>query len=372
MVNAQDEQWLQYHFSARAGEIVGNRRRPPSPKLTHDPPDGVELPEFKGEGQVFTRWSTPMARDGFLWIALDRSQTDGPLDCLFIDSNGNGHLDDETAVKPNRADRDYLYFGPVKVIFQDEEGPITYHFNFEGFKASPLITLSSGGWYEGEITVGSKKVPCTLVDYTVNGTFNDTSPNSWQCDRIRIGKKGEGDLIPVGEYIKIDGKLHRLEIARNGAYIKLTTADDVKHGSIRVPDEITEVTMNGENGLFTVRPKDGMGKLPVGKYRIGHWIIERIDEKGIAWVLKGNLPSDSAIFEVREGVQTGLSVGEPIISSLRTNKKSNYECTFYQETKGRQGESMKLTRNGDRPRAPKLHIKSQDGTYDRTLAFEYG
>jgi hypothetical protein len=369
---AQQEQRLQYKFAAKAGEIVGNNRRPPSPRLSSDPPKGVELPKFEGEGQVFTKWPTPMAKNGFLWIALDRSQTDGPLDRLFIDSNGNGHLDDEVAVKPNRIEESYLYFGPVEVILQGEDGPIAYHFNFEGLKSSPLITLSSGGWYEGEITAGSEKVFCTLIDFTVNGTFNDMSPNAWQCDRIRIGKKGEGDMLPVSEHIQIDGKVYRSEIAQSGGCIKLTTVGDVKYGSVKLPDEITEVATESVNGLFIVSQKDGVNKLPIGKHRIIHWIIEREDEKGVGWALKGNMPNDADIFEVSEGIQTVLSVGEPVISNLIITRKSNDEYSFDEDTKGPLGESLELTRNGVRSPAPKLHIKNQDGSYDRTFTFEYG
>ena len=35
-------------------------------------------------------------------------------------------------------------------------------------------------------------------------------------------------------------------------------------------------------------------------------------------------------------------------------------------------ERIELTRNGSQPRAPKLHIKSKDGSYDRSFNFEYG
>ena len=110
-VSAQDEQWLQYHSSREATQILdqtGSKRL----DLNTSQPDGLKLPQFKGQDQFFAKWHTPMVKDGFLWIALDRTHKQGPYDLLYIDSNGNGALDDEnveTAYGRKRARRRFPY-----------------------------------------------------------------------------------------------------------------------------------------------------------------------------------------------------------------------------------------------------------------------
>jgi len=372
-ISAQQEQWLQYHCSREAGQILGEVRSQRI-ELSTDQPAGVKLPQFKGQKQFFVKWSTPMVKSGFLWIALDRIHEQGPYDLLYIDSNGNGDLDDETVESSYRMDQRSAYFGPVKVIFEIEDGPVTYHLNFRTYQYGTEETrlyVSSGGWYEGDITVGEEKKHCVLFDYNVNGTFNDKLADAAECDRIRIGERGRQKTLFTGNYVMVDGILYRPEIARDGACIKLTKAEDAKFGSVRLPESITQLSVNGENGLFILKPEKAIASLPVGKYCVYDWIVERQDEKGTNWQLKGSGLSERDTFEISKDKQVELSIGEPIIATLDSSEREGTH-SFRQDMKGRAGERIELTRNGARPQAPKVRIKSADGTYDRTYSFQYG
>ncbi len=237
---AQQEQWLQYH-SEREAQLMGDGISMQILQVSAEKPSGVELPQFEGQNLFFIKWSTPMVKSGYLWISLDRTNKYGVHDLLYIDSNGNGHLNDEEPVKAYRKDQYSAYFGPAKVIFEIEDGPVSYHLNFRfyGREDYTRLYVSSGGWYEGDIMVGDAKKHCVLFDYNANGTFDDKSLEAGNCDRIRIGKMDPQDTRFVGNYIKIDGTLYRPEIARDGAFIKLTKAEDVKFGNIRLPESIT-------------------------------------------------------------------------------------------------------------------------------------
>jgi hypothetical protein len=366
---AQDEQWLQYHSEREAMQIVGEMTRS-NLRLTSDKPQGVELPDFKTEEPFFTSWSTPMVDSGKLWIAVDRSAEKGRWDQLYIDSNVNGHLNDETAIKAYRTEQYYTYFGPVKVVFEGEDGPLTYHLNFMFYESEETrrLYVSPGCWYEGDITVAGVKKYCMLIDYNGNGTFSDKSMNSSQCDRIRIGKKGTRDTGYVGNYIKIDDVLYHTEIARDGAYIKLSKADDVKFGSVRLPETITEFSAGGENGLFTFKPENAVGSLPVGKYRVNSWTIERKDEKGKRWELQGEYFSEKGDFEISEETEVSLEVGEPITGNLQVrfnDETENYE--FEKSIRGPLGEYVTLTRGGQRVSDLwKMHAKNKEGTFAKT------
>lgn len=369
---AQQEQWLQYH-SGREVSLIGDGMNLQELKLSTEKPSGVELPQFKGENQLFAKWSTPMVKSGHLWIALDQTHKRGLYDSLYIDSNGNDHLKDEIPVTSYRIDQYNAYFGSVKVVFEVEDGPVTYHLNlrFYSYDDDRRLYASSGGWYEGDITVSGAKKHCVLLDYNANGTFDDKSLNSTECDRIRISKQGGQDTRFVGNYIELDGVLYEPEIARDGAYIKLTKAKNVKFGNVRPPESITEFSVSGENGLFTFKPEKGSCSLPVGKYSINDWEIARKDDKGTKWKLCSSGFSKKFFFDIIEDEDIKLSIGEPIISTIEAENRSG-TYSFSHNLKGQLDEHIELTRNDTQPRAPKLLIKNKDGSYDRTFSFEYG
>jgi len=146
---------------------------------------------------------------------------------------------------------------------------------------------------------------------------------------------------------------------------------DVVYGSVSLPESISQFTAEGKNGFVNTELDKGIGKLPVGEYHSRLWRIEREDDQGNGWALTGQSFDNQGLFEVNESDQTKVDIGEPIIASV-DSRKSGSIYSFNQIIKGRLDEHIELTRNGARPRAPKLNIKNKDGSYNRTFSFEYG
>jgi hypothetical protein len=149
--------------------------------------------------------------------------------------------------------------------------------------------------------------------------------------------------------------------------------------TIKIQEGLTAVVINSSDETITVghtqeplqQRKPSLTGLPVGKYRIDYWTIERKDQEGNLWQLKGRLSGRKARFLVSESQPAAPAIGEPIISILSAAKyDSGYG--FGQYLKGRLGESIEITRNGERPDAPKLVINNQDGSYSETFDFKYG
>ena len=174
---AQEVQWLKYRRADDDTGPVIAREKPL--ELSSTRPQGVRMPEFEGDTQLFGRWYAPLAPDGYLWLALDRSGTSGLYDRLYIDSNGNGHLNDESVAFGVGMNVRSAHFGPLCVVFLTEHGLIAYHLRFIFFGQEEINTLSaySSGWREGTIAIGNKQTRCTLIDYNVNGVFNDKPRN---------------------------------------------------------------------------------------------------------------------------------------------------------------------------------------------------
>jgi len=196
---------------------------------------------------------------------------------------------------------------------------------------------------------------------------------SERSDRIRISTSNDAqDTRFVGTYIEINNKLYEPEIAPDGAYIKINEAQDVKYGTVKLSESVTELSAGGINGSFTVKPENGIGTLPIGKYQIENWTIRRDDDKGSRWELKGSQNELKGFFDVNEDFETALvEVGEPVITTVTASYRDG-SYSFNQQIKGRDGEGISLMRNGSRPQAPQLNIKNKDGTYDRTYSFSYG
>jgi hypothetical protein len=174
------------------------------------------------------------------------------------------------------------------------------------------------------------------------------------------------DIRSVGDYIEVDDMLYRLEIARDGAFIKLTKAKDVKFGNIKFPEAITEFTASGENGLFTRDMKNGVAKLPVGKYHIEYWEISRKDEKNKVWTMRGRSFGERGNFKITEDTETALEIGEPVTANLHVNLDgTNYE--FEKSIRGSLGEYVSLMSGGSDVRNLwKLSAKNTDGSFAKT------
>jgi len=366
-------QWLQYRSANEARQMIpdiGYQYVEPSSTK----PEGVKLPAFQSDRPLFRDWKTPMVAAGRIWMAFDRSNPTGEYDRLYLDANANGDLSDDPVQEPYGRQGSMFIFGPVKVVFAGPDGPITYHLSVE-LRGSPrqvYCLLRSACWYEGEITVGGVKKRCMLIDHNVNGTFNDKSRDYHQSDRIRLGEQSGYEGAAVGNYVEVDNKLYKLEIARDGGSLTLIDAHDVPYGPVRLADHITTVILSGENGSFIRKPENGVIKLPVGKYGVDSWTIARTDNAGARWEMRGMVSSGgSGGITVAADKEVSLPIGEPIYSMVKVTKNDSI-YTFEQKLQGRQGERVVLTRDRSRPPPPRLHLRSKDGAYDWSISSEYG
>lgn len=368
-VFAQKEQWLEYRTGP---EGRGYRYL----DVTTNPPPNVALPKFTAQ-PYFVRWTTPMDPSGGRWLCFDRVRKSGPYDRLYIDTKGDGRLDNKPPLSASRVDEYYAYFDPARMAFKGEDGPIIYHLllRFMKFERSDVRVLAeSGCYYSGMVDFGDKKRRLDLMDGNVNGAFNDSGSSSGDCDRVQVGEdRSEGRYL--GKLIEVDGKFHRIEVARDGAFIKLQKADDVVLGQIRVPETISQFVARGENGHFVRKPAKGELTLPVGKYRVYNWTIDRKDSRGSKWQLMGYNFNQEADFEVTAGQPAAVGVGEPVRMALRATEStnaSNNNITFNLDFTGPLGETIQILQGDQRPPGPKLALVALDGSYGSTNTFEFG
>jgi hypothetical protein len=370
---AQKEQWLDYHVN-REGRGYHYLT------LTTNPPPNLKLPKFNSP-PYFALWKTPLDPAG-RWLCLDRTKKSGLYDRVYIDTTGNGRLDDKTPVSAWRTDQYSANFEPARVVFKGEDGPITYHLvvRFMQYSGGDVnCYAASGGYYAGKVDIGGKKRQIEVIDGNVNGTFNDRAADMSDTDCVRL----EGDKMGEryqGKLLEVDGQFYQIEVARDGAFIKLQKAENVELGKVRVPETINEFVAFGPNGHFTRKPAKGEFTLPVGKYHIERWKIDRKDEKGAAWELSAYNFNESARFEVAAAKPVSLEVGEPMRAAMRIEepttrpgaRDASKQLTFNLTLEGRYGEYLQIMKGNQRPKGPRLTLTSLDGTYRYTNNFEFG
>ncbi len=150
--------------------------------------------------------------------------------------------------------------------------------------------------------------------------------------------------------LEVDGKLFNVEVARDGAFIKVQKpAENVTLGAVRVPANISEFAAFGANGYFVRKPTNGEFTLPAGQYRMFHWTINRKDQNGAAWTLSGHNFPDTANFEVAAGKTAALDIGEPVQAVLKADEQPDRQITFRLSFVGHQKEAIEMLRDGQRP-----------------------
>ena len=362
--SAQKAQWLQYH-TTRDGRGFQHL------DLTTVAPRDVALPKFNAR-PYFAHWSTPMDPKG-RWICFDRTRRSGPYDIAYLDSKGDGRLDDKTPLKANRIDQYYAYFDSARIVFKGEDGPVTYHLGFQFMKYDERNTrlyLRSDGYYEGMVDLGGKKKHIELIDANVNGTFNDRALEPSDCDCVAVDGDKVGERY-LGKLLEIGDQIYRIEVARDGAFVKVQKADDLVLGSVRIPEGISEFVAFGENGHFVRKAVKGEFKLPVGKYQVHSWTISRKDSRGASWQLTGEGSPDSPRFDVASDKPAVLDTGEPVRAVMRHDDATN-PVSFDLAFKGKLNETVAIRKGDQNPPGPKLVLASLDGTYRVTNTFEFG
>jgi len=402
---AQQAQRLQYRADGQLEKSLGvyaevRVRAEPSP------PAGVVLPKFAGTRPLFAKWITPRVPAGHLWLALDQSGKQGVYDRLYVDTNANGSLADETPVAAEQAaaandpnapvsygrklNQQTARFAAVKVLFPGKDGPIAYHLNIafrsrvqrivtwtQGVPDREVLVeelwLTAAGWHEGTVTVGGKTYTCRLADANVNGTFDDVSADESQADFILI----EGDALPLirkaGRYIQIGGALYHPHPARDGASISFAPAQNVPMGTLRLDVPQAQLTVGGENGLLYLNVAEGKVSAPAGKYRLTLWKIEKADGSGAAWRAEGSvIPNESSVLEVGAGKETPLAIGEPFVCKGVDTVQDRGTHSLSLRLRGRLDEPVYLYRDGGQAAPPQVRIANADKTYDQAFTTEYG
>jgi len=351
------------------------------------PPAGVSLPANAGIEPIFAKWETPLAKDGFVYLAATKKEENGLYESLFVDTNFDGNLADESPIAHAKIGAER--FVPVELVFPGHGTDLRYSIAVQvrrvDYLSSPprtvtTLVVSAACWYEGDVTLDGQTYRIALVDGNANGAFDDASMDPKEADLIAIGAGNRASVKErcVGKYIQVGGKVYHPKPARMGGAVEFLPPEPFATGTVRLTGEAATLTLAGENGELSFDLVEGRAAFPVGKWMPKSWTLSRKDVEGASWTLEAvDFPAKTA-FEVGDGRESVLDTGEPV--NARTGWAGYSEGVnggpvkpvYFFAIGGRIGEVVHATRDGKRPPAPVLHIRSADGAYDESVAFKYG
>ena len=361
---AADEQWLMYRSLGKSDEYVTHAHGH-GVKLIYSSPNNVALPALKSSQPAFMNWKSPMLKDpnGILMV-FDSSKGNTNYDILYVDTNCDANLANDVPVKGMVRGERQAEFRPVPVRLEAEDGPVTFEMKLSMYTEDSgdkkHITIWPGCWYEGELTIGDKKVKAKLVDQDSDGDFTTAA-----C--LSIGSNDEEHK--VGKFIYYNDKYYTLNVAKDGAYVQLEPVSP-ELCELQVAKDMSKLRLTGDNGSFDVKLKDGKGMAIKGDYRVENWTIVRKDAKGNNWELGGSAWNNQINIEPNQAGPKKLALGEPILSRLDvSNNKGEYN---FSQSFIDGAQSRIRIKKGQDDFAPKLHFVSADGKYDKKFSLEYG
>lgn len=178
-------------------------------------------------------------------------------------------------------------------------------------------------------------------------------------------RSGNVEPLTIGVSMRLQRKLFTLVFFTGLTAHSWGASTSSEVGTIRLGEDLT----------VTVRRSIGGTDTPVtlspGQYDLDRWIIGRKDADGVPWTCEGFVPEESSRVDVVAGGEITLPLGEPVLSVLTASRRES-RVMFNHRLRGRLGERVEIERNGGRPPAPVLKITNADGSYDKSLTFEYG
>jgi hypothetical protein len=250
---------------------------------------------------------------------------------LYVDTDCDGDLSDEEALKATKGDDDMARFGVVSLKAADSKlqfsvsarfARVEILFKTDNPEASSFyeigsIIVSPAGAYVGEIKPGKEAYKVYLVDTTFNGKPNDSYAPDKPCDHMAIDLDKDGTInqwtesMPLPSSTMFDGIIYKVTAAQDGSSISFEKTA-IETGSLQKAPE-TMMTVLSDAGVFRLRAGDTSYKVPVGKYKITSFELYKLDNKGKYWTAGCIALNESENFEIRKGEKTILKIGMPLI-----------------------------------------------------------
>lgn len=312
-------------------------------------------------------------------------------DTLYVDTDGDGDLSDEKALKPiaPAAAEEKGWGTPRK-----EYGVITVASATPGREVRLAVTALMGKYLlvspascrAGRVWLAGKDYRVALLDRDFDGKFE-----SWLSvplgsapglDRLAIDLDGDGKFDPdfyAGEVMflskmrSVGGAYYSVEIEPDGSAITLENVEP-KMGTLDVGTAEADLVLFSDCGLTRVSGGNGSWQLPEGSYHTVRIRLTRAGKDGVEQSVTGYGEMGAlSEFEIASGKTLSLKMGPPL--TLKTTVSADQDTLRVSlALMGQGGETYTpMVDYGTRPAGlPTLRVVGESGTVLSSGEFEFG
>jgi len=396
-------------------------------KVTLKRPSGDwTFPTFLSEHPLF---ASIKLGDSERLCVLDKQKADAKFyDRIYIDSNGNNDLTDDTFIDGTVTFRNNDQYCTVdfpaidtKVKVDGKSLPFSFSPMVYGFMLGQLteqgyneksvsrfinLLVRLNCSYRGEFQIENQKYRIFLGDGNCNGRFNDMfSVYKFERPppgRMRVFGQGDGFFITTGDKIEVfdvhilgdlllvKDKLFKVKISTAEGKVILTPVTE-KLVSLQLGMEAERISLYTEDEkhcLMAFQPGQKI-KVPAGKYRLYNYQVFKKDKQGDLWRLNAGATSESPFVTVDGKGKPFIEFGEPYMPLVEVRMRgqtSRASIGFDIEGKGKEfvtdlshvsGDKTQIPLSeeedlGHRPKEPTYKVVMDDGEVVAQGSFEYG
>ena len=328
----------------------------------------------------------------------------GPQPKLYVDSDQDGDLSDETAFtskkKPVRrslaqiltgtggsaGSSEEVTFGPISLVLSDLGTTVDFTAEVPHRSSDyAYMLVQPASYLSGEVQLAGKSYEVNLVDATFDGRYDArfSAAKAFDSDWIAVDldrngvmqqtMSGPSEVIPLPRMIRAGEAYYGIEVLPDGSAIRVETVQP-EFGTVDMEGKGVHLTLWSDSGCHALASAQGSVQLPAGSYRAMEIVLGRKDEKGASWRLRsyGNT-GKLTDFQVQAGQTLALTVGEPLRGNVTFNAQPGLAYLGF-SLAGQAGEEYAAgaDRGGRRQKAPKFKILSESDKVLVSGSFEYG
>ncbi len=341
-------------------------------QILESPPDELILPEDSpktAQGISFVLGSPPKTRYA-LYIP--------EKDTLYLDTNDNNSLRDEQPLLGEYR-MNMRSFGPIRVTVSCNERKTSRYFYVLRYNGEWY--LSSADLHQFRVELEGKVREFALIDVNADGTYSSAQPGERRADLfIWLPETLPFDIpsyLPIQEETKPQGQkaiyVYRLDVEPDGSFAHFSPTD-LSSGTLAVKEGEASFYLEGnEVGKWNARGDEKGVPQPADRYKIRSytWTFTQNNEK---WELYAYFEKELPALEITKDEVTTWALEKRLTATLEISSLTSpdsYDVSLLLKTPDG-GTVGNLTKNGERPPAPKLKVLDKKGRVLLTETFHYG
>lgn len=311
---------------------------------------------------------------------------------LYVDTNGDGRLSDETFSRPKikkRSNYKEYVFGPFLLKSHDSERGSQTEF-YATTANGRYLSLQPSGYRFGKMRLGKDAYKMAVMDGNFDGRYDKMFSLPVEktyrlgCDIFAIdlsnGDKqwhlsliNRSEIMLLGRMVKVQDAYYGIHVAPDGTALELKKVEP-EFGTLDFGGANVKMKLWSDTGDHYLFGSEGQWPLPAGRYMALRIELNEIDSERNVWTFSGR-PKAGPLhdFEIRPGQTTPFKVGPPF--SIKTDVRPFADkVSIGLSLEGCTGAQYRfpILKGGKRQPVPAFKIVDEFGKELFSGAFEYG